>query len=141
MSPEAAVLFTVSSHDTSPLDCNLIITHLAQCLRPRKQPNQKPGESSTVGSTRTRIDLSIASLAPSDLRSRGPSAPRRVVRCTPTSGQHGLLAYHYYCDYYCDRYDWLGWAGLGMMASSIGPAVKPPLLLFAFSSALDDFRI
>lgn len=140
MSPEAAVLFTVSSHHTSPLDCNLI-THLAQCLRPRKQPNQKPGESSTVGSTETRIDLSIASLAPSDLRSRGSSASRPVVRGTPTSCQYGLLAYHYYYYYYCDRYDWLGWAGLGVMASSIGPAVKTPLLLFAFSSALDDFRI
>lgn len=79
MSPEAAVLFTVSSHHTSPLDCNLI-THLAQGLFPRKQPNQKPGESSTVDSTETRIDLSIASLAPSDLRSRGSSESRRVVR-------------------------------------------------------------
>lgn len=32
MSPEAAAVFTISSHHTSPLDCNLI-THLAQCLR------------------------------------------------------------------------------------------------------------
>lgn len=36
---------------------------------------------------------------------------------------------------------WVVWAGLGVVASTIRPAVKQnPLLLFAFSSALDDFQ-
>lgn len=68
MSPEAAVLFTISSHHTSPLDCNLI-THLARCLRPRKQPNQKPRESCTVGSTAT-VPISASQAWPRPISGR-----------------------------------------------------------------------
>lgn len=51
-----------------------------------------------------------------------------MVRSIPTSCQYAFLAYHYYCD----RYDWLAWAGLGVMASSIGPAVKSTLAHLCF---------
>lgn len=77
-----------------------------------------------VHSRSTRTDLSIASLAPRDLKPRGSSASIRVYDAL----NHPPLLLAYY--YYYGRYDWLrlGRAGrAGVMASSIGPAaVKHP---------------
>lgn len=87
------------------------------------------------------FDLSTARLASSHLRSRGQSGSWQSASTSvrPSCRQHEQFSL---IIYYCDRCDWLIWAGLGVVASAIGPAVKPldPLLPLAFPSALDGFQ-